>query len=121
MGVLQGLIPWGPGDNSRTAVWEHLKSRPEFEIDESIQNRLPITVAPDGYLKRILRVPFSCFPMDFRLVLNFRQSPRRFRCVPMKFTYPSKRNTFPMRPDRRPIQPSGNPLPGPRSPQMPAG
>lgn len=45
--------PWGPGDNAKTAVWEYLKSHSEFEIDKSIQNKLLITVAPDGYLKRI--------------------------------------------------------------------
>ncbi|GAC1610381.1 MAG: cephalosporin hydroxylase family protein [Aquirhabdus sp.] len=46
--------PWGPGNNPKTAVWEYLKIHPEFEIDRSIQNKLLITVAPDGYLKRIL-------------------------------------------------------------------
>ncbi len=45
--------PWGPGNNPKTAVWEYLKTHPEFEIDKSIQNKLMITVAPDGYLKRI--------------------------------------------------------------------
>lgn len=45
--------PWGPGDNPKTAVWEYLKTHPEFEIDKSIQHKLLITVAPDGYLKRI--------------------------------------------------------------------
>jgi cephalosporin hydroxylase len=45
--------PWGPGDNPKTAAWEYLKSHPEFEIDKSMQNKLLITVAPDGYLKRI--------------------------------------------------------------------
>lgn len=45
--------PWGPGDNPKTAVWEYLKTHPEFEIDENVQNKLLITVAPDGYLKRI--------------------------------------------------------------------
>lgn len=45
--------PWGPGDNPKTAVWEYLKTHPEFEIDKSIQNKLLITVAPDGFLKRI--------------------------------------------------------------------
>ena len=44
--------PWGPGDNPKTAVWEYLKSHSEFEIDNSIQNKLLITVAPDGFLKR---------------------------------------------------------------------
>lgn len=45
--------PWGPGNNPKTAVWEFLKTHPEFEIDKSIQHKLLITVAPDGYLKRI--------------------------------------------------------------------
>jgi cephalosporin hydroxylase len=45
--------PWGPGDNPKTAVWEYLKKHPEFEIDKSIQHKLLITVAPDGYLKRV--------------------------------------------------------------------
>lgn len=45
--------PWGPGDNPKTAVWEYLKSNPGFEIDKSIQNKLQITVAPDGYLRRL--------------------------------------------------------------------
>jgi len=45
--------PWGPGDNPKTAVWEYLKTHSEFQIDESIQQKLLITVAPDGYLKRV--------------------------------------------------------------------
>lgn len=45
--------PWGPGNNPKTAVWEYLKNHPEFEIDKSIQNKLLITVAPEGYLKRV--------------------------------------------------------------------
>lgn len=44
---------WGPGNNPKTAVWEYLKTHPEFEIDKSIENKLLITVAPDGFLKRI--------------------------------------------------------------------
>lgn len=44
--------PWGPGDNPKTAVREYLKTHPEFEIDKSIHNKLMITVAPDGYLRR---------------------------------------------------------------------
>jgi cephalosporin hydroxylase len=46
--------PWGRGNNAKTAVWDFLKRHPEFEIDKSIQHKLLITVAPDGYLKRIL-------------------------------------------------------------------
>jgi len=45
--------PWGKGNNPKTAVWEYLKTHDEFEIDHSIQNKLLITVAPDGYLKRV--------------------------------------------------------------------
>jgi len=45
--------PWGPGNNPKTAVWEYLKSHPEFEIDNSIPNKLQITVAPDGFLRRV--------------------------------------------------------------------
>lgn len=45
--------PWGPGDNPKTAVHEYLKTHPEFEIDRSIHQKLVLTVAPDGYLKRI--------------------------------------------------------------------
>ena len=45
--------PWSTGNNPKTAVWEYLKTHPEFEIDKSIQNKLLITVAPDGFLKKI--------------------------------------------------------------------
>ncbi|MBQ0798495.1 MAG: cephalosporin hydroxylase family protein [Porticoccaceae bacterium] len=45
--------PWGPDDNPKTAVWEYLETHSEFEIDKSIQNKLLITVAPDGYLRRV--------------------------------------------------------------------
>ena len=44
---------WGPGNNPKTAVWDYLKKHPEFKIDKNIQNKLLITVAPDGYLKRL--------------------------------------------------------------------
>lgn len=45
--------PWGRGDNPKTAVWEYLKSHPEFSIDKSIDHKLLISVAPDGFLKRV--------------------------------------------------------------------
>lgn len=45
--------PWGPGNNPKTAVREYLKNHPEFEIDKSIEYKLLITVASDGYLKRV--------------------------------------------------------------------
>ena len=45
--------PWGPGNNPKTAVWDYLKTHPEFEIDKNIDHKLLISVAPDGYLKRV--------------------------------------------------------------------
>lgn len=45
--------PWHPGNSPKTAVWEYLKTHHEFEIDKSIHQKLLITVAPDGYLKRV--------------------------------------------------------------------
>jgi cephalosporin hydroxylase len=45
--------PWGKGNNPKTAVWEYLKSHKEFEIDADMHNKLLITVASDGFLKRI--------------------------------------------------------------------
>jgi cephalosporin hydroxylase len=45
--------PWNVGDNPKTAVHEFLRSNTDFEIDKSVQNKLIITAAPDGYLRRI--------------------------------------------------------------------
>jgi len=45
--------PWCPGNSPKTATWKYLESHSEFEIDKRIQNKLLITVAPDGYLKRV--------------------------------------------------------------------
>ncbi|WEK34141.1 MAG: cephalosporin hydroxylase family protein [Candidatus Pseudobacter hemicellulosilyticus] len=45
--------PWGRGNNPHTAVHEYLKKDTRFTIDHSIDNKLLISVAPEGYLKRI--------------------------------------------------------------------
>jgi cephalosporin hydroxylase len=45
--------PWSPGNNPKTAVREYLKTHPEFEVDKQIDYKLLISVAPDGYLKRV--------------------------------------------------------------------
>jgi cephalosporin hydroxylase len=45
--------PWDVGNNPKTAVYEWVKIHPEFEIDKEIDNKLLVSVAPDGYLKRI--------------------------------------------------------------------
>ncbi len=45
--------PWSRGDNPKTAVLQYLEPHPEFEIDRDLENKILITVAPSGYLKRI--------------------------------------------------------------------
>lgn len=45
--------PWDKGNNPKTAVYEFLKARPEFEIDKVIDHKLLISVAPDGFLRRV--------------------------------------------------------------------
>ncbi|MEO9297556.1 cephalosporin hydroxylase family protein [Devosia alba] len=45
--------PWGTGDNPKTAVWKYLETHPEFEIDRAVDNKLLVSVAPDGFLKRV--------------------------------------------------------------------
>jgi cephalosporin hydroxylase len=45
--------PWGPGNNPKTAVYAFLNAHPEFEIDQRIDGKLLISVAPSGYLKRV--------------------------------------------------------------------
>jgi cephalosporin hydroxylase len=42
---------WDKGNNPKTAVWEFLKTNDRFIIDKAIENKLAITVSPDGYLK----------------------------------------------------------------------
>ena len=45
--------PWGPGDNPRTAVDAYLASHPQFEIDRRLEDKLLLTAAPSGYLRRV--------------------------------------------------------------------
>jgi cephalosporin hydroxylase len=45
--------PWGKGNNPKTALHEFLKTNDRFAIDQEIENKLLITVAPDGYLRCI--------------------------------------------------------------------
>jgi cephalosporin hydroxylase len=45
--------PWGPGNSPKTAVYEFLKTNQNFVIDANVQDKLLITVAHDGYLKRV--------------------------------------------------------------------
>ncbi len=45
--------PWGPGNSPKTAVDEFLRNNNRFIVDEEVEKRLQITVAPGGYLKCI--------------------------------------------------------------------
>ena len=45
--------PWGPGNNPKTAVREFLRDHGEFQVDDDLEKKLLITVAPEGFLKRI--------------------------------------------------------------------
>jgi len=45
--------PWDVGNNPKTAVRAYLAQHPEFEIDREIDNKLLISVASEGYLKRV--------------------------------------------------------------------
>lgn len=57
--------PWGKGDNPKTAVREYLRSLKAseligidgaplaFEVDSTLEGKLAITVAPEGYLRRV--------------------------------------------------------------------
>lgn len=44
--------PWAPGNSPLTASREYLARHPEFEVDRRIENKLLITVAKEGFLKR---------------------------------------------------------------------
>ncbi|HNY51473.1 MAG TPA: cephalosporin hydroxylase family protein [Smithella sp.] len=45
--------PWDVGDNPMTALREFLANNNQFEIDRNLCNKLMITEAFDGYLKRV--------------------------------------------------------------------
>ncbi|HMU46078.1 MAG TPA: cephalosporin hydroxylase family protein [Chitinophagaceae bacterium] len=45
--------PWGISNNPKTAIDEFLSSQDQFEVQKSIDNKLLISVAPGGYLKRV--------------------------------------------------------------------
>ena len=43
---------WGPGNSPRSAIGEFIINHSDFKIDKSISDKLQITVAPEGFLKR---------------------------------------------------------------------
>lgn len=45
--------PWGKGNNPSKSVELFLRRNKNFKIDKEIENKLVITVAPSGYLKRV--------------------------------------------------------------------
>ncbi|SDP93354.1 Cephalosporin hydroxylase [Rhodoferax sp. OV413] len=45
--------PWDIGNNPKTATRQWLKSHPEFAVDPTAEARLMVTVAPEGFLKRV--------------------------------------------------------------------
>jgi cephalosporin hydroxylase len=57
--------PWGKGNNPKTAVWEYMRLLKDagrvardggplrFQYDHTIEHKLVITAAPDGFLKRV--------------------------------------------------------------------
>lgn len=45
--------PWGQGNSPKTAVHEFLMTHPEFEIDSLIHDKLLITAAKDGFIRRL--------------------------------------------------------------------
>jgi cephalosporin hydroxylase len=45
--------PWSRGNNPKTAVKAFLSRNQSFVVDRSIQDKLAVTVAPEGYLKRV--------------------------------------------------------------------
>ncbi len=44
--------PWGAGNNPKTAVRQFLAENNDFEIDESLESKLLLTLCPSGYLRR---------------------------------------------------------------------
>jgi cephalosporin hydroxylase len=44
--------PWDVGNSPMTAVHTYLAGHPEFSIDKKMAEKLQVTVAPDGFLKR---------------------------------------------------------------------
>ena len=45
--------PWGKGNNPKTAVAEFMRTNSDFIVDYAIDEKLLISAAPGGYLKRV--------------------------------------------------------------------
>jgi cephalosporin hydroxylase len=44
--------PWDVGNNPKTAIRQWLAGHSEFEVDSTIENKVMVTVAPGGFLRR---------------------------------------------------------------------
>jgi len=51
--ILNANRPWGPGNSPKTAVKSFLEKDKNFQIDNTFEEKYIITVAHDGFLKRI--------------------------------------------------------------------
>ncbi|MFV1975931.1 MAG: cephalosporin hydroxylase family protein [Candidatus Scalindua sp.] len=45
--------PWGKGNNPKTAIREYMNKTDDFILDREMENKLLVTGAKDGYMKRI--------------------------------------------------------------------
>ena len=45
--------PWGPGNSPKSAVHKFLEENNQFEVENRIHDKLQITVANGGYLRRM--------------------------------------------------------------------
>lgn len=45
--------PWGIRNNPKSAVYEFIKENDNFQIDKDIDAKLQLSVAPEGFLKRV--------------------------------------------------------------------
>jgi cephalosporin hydroxylase len=43
---------WGPGNSPKSALYKYIETDRSFEIDKAIEDKILITVAPDGYLRK---------------------------------------------------------------------
>jgi cephalosporin hydroxylase len=45
--------PWSPGNSPKGAIHVFLERNTQFKIDRSMVSKLMVTVAPDGFLRKI--------------------------------------------------------------------
>jgi len=48
----EDIREWGPGNSPRSAITDFINIHSDFEIDKSISDKLKITSAPEGFLKK---------------------------------------------------------------------